>query len=133
MPEPFNGTAHAAEEYLALGWSLCRVRPQAKVPMGEEWQVRPVTAPRAFTQTGIGLIHERSRTCCLDIDNLPGAEAWLALRDVNLGELLQADDAVRIDSGRVDRAKLLYRLPVGLPALPTRKATGPDGAMLLEL
>lgn len=126
-------TALAATEYLAIGWSLCRVRPGTKMPMGAEWQARPVAVPRAFTSTGIGLIHEHSRTCCLDVDDMPGAEGWLADRGIDLRELLQADDAVRIHSGRPGRAKLLYRLPLGLAALPTRKAVGPGGAMLLEL
>jgi hypothetical protein len=46
----------------------------------------------------------------LDIDDFHGAEAWLNERGVDLVHLLQAGDAVQIDSGRPNRAKLLYRM-----------------------
>lgn len=129
-----NGsTVTAAQEYLDAGWALCRIGHGTKTPLGERWPEVPVTVPRAFAGVGIGLIHERSRTCCLDVDDLEGATAWLANHGADLAELLQADDAVQVTSGRAGRAKLLYSLPPGLAPLATRKVKRPDGAMVFEL
>ncbi|WP_353207749.1 hypothetical protein [Sphingorhabdus sp.] len=50
----------------------------------------------------------------LDIDDMERAAAWLAARGIDVAELLDADDAVQIVSGRIGRGKLLYRLPSGL-------------------
>lgn len=127
-----SGTVSAAEAYLQAGWALCRIRPGTKAPMGERWNEAGIESPEMFAGCGIGLIHEFSRTACIDIDDLEGAEGYLQSRAVDLGELLEADDAVRIDSGRPGRAKLLYRLPEGMAPLTTRKVKGRDGRMLLE-
>jgi hypothetical protein len=50
----------------------------------------------------------------LDLDDMERASAWLAAHGIDVGELLDADDAVQIVSGRLGRGKLLYRLPEGL-------------------
>ncbi len=127
-----SGIFEAAQAYLQAGWVLCRIRPGTKVPMGERWNETGIRSAALFAECGIGLIHEHSRTACIDIDDLEGAEGYLQSRAVDLGDLLQADDAVRIDSGRPGRAKLLYRLPEGMAPLTTRKVKGRDGRMLLE-
>jgi hypothetical protein len=64
----------------------------------------------AAALAGAGLLHALSGTCAIDIDNTTLANDWLAARGVNLDELLNAPDAVRISSGRPGRAKLIYRL-----------------------
>lgn len=51
----------------------------------------------------------------IDIDNMTGARQWLKERGVDLDALLADPAAVRIDSGREGRAKLLYRLPHTMP------------------
>jgi hypothetical protein len=63
---------------------------------------------------GAGILHVQSGTAALDIDNLPAARIWLAERGVDVDALLGAKDAVRISSGRIGRAKLLYRLKAPL-------------------
>jgi hypothetical protein len=59
---------------------------------------------------GGGILHVQSGTCALDIDDIDAARQWLGDRGVDLDALLTAQNAVRIDSGRPHRAKLLYRM-----------------------
>jgi hypothetical protein len=59
------------------------------------------------------------------------ADGWFAAHGVKLRDLLAADDAVQISSGREHRAKLLYRLPPGVEPLITKQIKI-DGAMILE-
>ncbi len=52
---------------------------------------------------------------------------------MNLNRLLDDAASVRIESGRTDRAKLIYKLPAGVEPLPTIQRKGADGAMAFEL
>jgi Bifunctional DNA primase/polymerase, N-terminal/Family of unknown function (DUF5906)/Primase C terminal 2 (PriCT-2) len=97
-------------EYTAIGWKLCSVAPDTKGPTYKGWNVKPIPDDAVDALPGAGLLHALSGTACLDIDNLEAARPWLAERGVDLDALLEADDAVRIDSGRPNRAKLLYRM-----------------------
>jgi hypothetical protein len=45
----------------------------------------------------------------------------LASHGIDLAELMSADDAVMISSGRANRGKLLYALPSGVDPLPSRR------------
>jgi hypothetical protein len=63
----------------------------------------------------VGIAHAYSGTCAIDIDDLAKCTAWLAERSIDLAELLNAPDAVRIES-RPGRAKLLYALAKPLPS-----------------
>lgn len=88
------------------------------------WQraERAITDPkRAEALSGAGLLHAWTRTCALDIDRLDDAVAWLSVHGIDLHDLLEDDDAVRIKSGRAGRAKLLFALPDGIEPLPTYK------------
>lgn len=111
---------HEFAAYVAHGWKLCAIDPGKKAPTYEGWQT-PEAAARigaaAAGLDGAGLLHALSGTCALDIDDLTTARAWLAERDVDLDALLAAPDAVRVSSGRRNRAKLLYRLSKPLRTL----------------
>lgn len=100
-------------EYAKHGWKLCAITPGKKAPDYAKWN-DPLKAAdvtdAAEGLTGAGLLHALSGTCALDIDSLTAATAWLAQRGIDLQALLDAPNAVRIDSGRPGRAKLLYRL-----------------------
>lgn len=63
----------------------------------------------------VGLAHAYSGTCAIDIDDLAICTAYLAERSIDLAALLDAPDAVRIES-RPGRAKLLYRVDKPLPS-----------------
>lgn len=126
----------AGLEYVAHGWGLCAIPAGKKGPTAKGWSTHPLNTPALVRQKvteggGIGLCHVASGTCALDIDDLPVARSWLEARGVDLDALLADDYAVRIDSGREGRAKLLYRLPAGIKSLPTKKVVA--GETILEL
>ena len=110
-----------AAEYIQNGLPLIPVLLGCKGPTTKGWneKANAITDPeKAGEQTGnIGIAHAYclpTPTMALDIDDMERASAWLSARGIDVAELLDADDAVQIMSGRIGRAKLLYRLPSGL-------------------
>lgn len=99
------------QQYIDFGWKLCRIAPGGKGPRYDGWNVLGAEATTFPLGHGAGLLHAFSGTMALDIDNYPVAASWLAEKGVDLDALLNADDVVRISSGKVDRAKLLYACP----------------------
>lgn len=97
-------------DYVKFGWAICGIDSGSKSPRYADWNTNPLPADACEELPGAGLLHALSGTCALDIDNLETARAWLAERGVDVDALLGADDAVKISSGRPNRAKLLYRL-----------------------
>lgn len=98
-------------DYIAHGWKLCRIAPGGKGPRYDGWNLPGAEVSTFPLGHGAGLLHAYSKTMALDIDNYPVAATWLAEKGVDLDALMEADDAVRINSGRVDSAKLLYACP----------------------
>jgi hypothetical protein len=98
------------KDYAAHGWKLCAIEVSQKGPTYAQWNTRPIAADAVDGLDGAGLLHALSGTCALDIDHMELARPWLAERGVDVDGLLSADTAVRIESGRPGRAKLLYRL-----------------------
>ena len=83
----------------------------------------------------IGIAHAYCKptpTGALDVDNYRHAIAWLATHDIDLNELLLANDSVVIHSGKEFSLKLLYRLPIDCKPLESKKIVGPDGLSALE-
>lgn len=128
--ERINRVRQAAADYIACGWALCAIAIGSKGPKTKDWQHKPL-AQGAVGNHGLGLIHALSGTCALDLDDLQAAEAWLGVRGIELRDLLAADDAVKVVSGRPNRAKLLYRLPEGVQPSVTKQIKQ-AGAMILE-
>ena len=130
----------AVAEYIAHGWKLCRIQPGSKGPRDTAWNApgHEIRVPDAFPLAwGVGLLHAFSGTMALDIDNYPVARLWLMERGVDLDELMSADDAVQIVSGKPNSAKLLYRCPPrqGKACAPydsTDSAGKPRKAMALD-
>ena len=100
----------AAQEYAAHGFKLCLVR--GKEPFQKGWEKKPITDLNLFDHNGIGLIHELSGTCTLDIDNIEHSQIALEAVGLNLAALMR--DGVRIESGRMNRSKLIYKAPQGI-------------------
>ena len=100
----------AAQEYITHGFKLCLVR--GKEPFQKGWEKKPITDLNLFDHNGIGLIHDLSGTCTLDIDNIENSQIALEAIGVDLSQLMR--DGVRIESGRINRSKLIYRAPVGV-------------------
>lgn len=125
-------------DYVRAGLALVPIPSGQKGPTAKGWNLREnviTSEDGAELLTGnIGLAHAYCTppTMALDIDDLPRAQAWLAERGVDLDGLLAADDAVQIASGRLGRAKLLYRLRQGQDPLRTKQIAGADGEMILE-
>ena len=130
-PTPTNiDVSLAARQYVAQGWVLVPIDQGTKGPSIKGWNTLQhcITQPDQCTKVkaNVGLAHAYSRTCALDLDDMAKATVWFAGRSIALADLLGAPDAVRISSGRPNRAKLLYRLPDGLAPLPS-KALHTDG------
>ncbi len=125
-----NSLEYAAR-YDAAGFKLCAIAPGSKGPQYRDWGKHPIRLDQVNGQ-GLGLLHVQSRTCAIDVDDLERASHWLKARDIDLRALLEDDSAVQIKSGRPNRAKLLYKLPAGVPALATKKLQTSSGAMMLE-
>jgi putative DNA primase/helicase len=109
------------EKYVQYGMAIIPIPFGQKRPIAKEWNKSEnvVTDPRMASRLteNIGLAHaycSPTPTMALDIDDMERASAWLAARNVDLANLLNAEDAVQIVSGRPGRAKLLYRLPADL-------------------
>jgi Virulence-associated protein E/Bifunctional DNA primase/polymerase, N-terminal/Primase C terminal 2 (PriCT-2) len=126
-------------EMLQCGWALVPIPKGQKGPISAGWNLKQNTVMRledADRLTGnIGLAHAYCShpTAVIDIDSLEHARLWLANHNIQLDELLDADDAVHIVSGRANRAKLLYRLPPNTEPIATKKITNPDdGSTILE-
>ena len=100
----------AASSYVAHGFKLCAVR--GKKPFQDKWEQNPVTDLNLFDHNGIGLIHGLSGTCTLDIDNIEHTQIALEAVGLNLAELMR--EGVRIESGRMNRSKLIYKAPQGI-------------------
>ena len=107
---------NTAFEYLQHGLALTRIKNGSKQPLARNW-ARPENAIRGAENAdklngavGLLLAHCNPPLMTLDIDDFQGTVAWLEERGNDLGKLLQAKDAVQIDSGRPNRAKLLYRM-----------------------
>ena len=110
-----------AEKYVRHGLAIVPIPPGQKGPSTEGWNKfdNVITDPNGASRLNgnIGLGHAYctpTPTMALDIDDMERASVWLAERGVDLAELLAAEDAVQIVSGKAGRAKLLFRLPEGI-------------------
>jgi hypothetical protein len=126
-------TCEFAQKYDDAGFKLCVIHPGSKAPRYPRWEQKPILPFRFKPNLGVGLLHVQSRTCALDVDDLGEAHHWLESKGIDLGALLQHDDAVQIISGKENRAKLIYRLPKGHDPLPTKRITDREGRVLFEL
>lgn len=109
--------------YVDRGWHLCIIPLGAKGPVVDGWNSDRggITVAAAFPDgCNVGLLHKHSNTVAIDLDHLELARAWLAERGIDLQALLDAPDAVGIQSGRPGSAKLLYKVPSGF-AMPTKR------------
>lgn len=117
-------TSEAAREYLQHGLTLVKVRNGGKNPIKKDWNVREncISDPDSseqFEDYNIGLAHAYSGTCVIDIDDIDESRLCLHNYGIDIDELLNTVDAVKINSGREGRAKLLYRLPTDIKPLVT--------------
>jgi len=132
---PPGMTRNLVDRYLAAGMALVPIDGEGKGPTHKGWNepANAVTvAPSGAIAARMGLLHAYSSppTCALDIDQLDAARTWLQARGIDLDELMDAPDAVGIQSPREGSRKLLYKLP--FMVLPSKKVIA-DGKTILEL
>lgn len=128
------------ENYVEHGYALVPIPKGEKGPKVKGWNDRKnvVTDPKraAAISGNVGIAHlycEPSATAALDIDDFNLAKKYLADRGVDLQALLDADDALQVSSGRSNRGKLLYRLPLEISSMETCQISDPETkAMVLE-
>ncbi len=97
----------SAQEYIENGFSLCLVN--GKKPFQNDWETKPVVDLALFDKWGIGLIHGLSGTCTLDVDDID--KSRIALKAVGIDLDVLMSEGVRLESGRPNRTKLVYRAP----------------------
>lgn len=126
-------------EYAAIGMALTEIPKAQKGPIGAGWNLKEnaITCPdiAALLTGNVGLLHaycSPTPTMALDIDIYTQAEVWLAERGVDLEELMEAEDAVQINSGKKGSAKLLFRLTEGMAPVRTAQIKAPNDDMVLE-
>jgi len=108
-------------DYEALGWALVPIPAGTKGPNTKGWNLAENCRLPPGWAGNVGLAHAYSGTAALDLDRLGDAAVYLKTHNIDLDCLLQATNAVRIDSGRPDRAKLLYKCPVVLRSMKLAK------------
>lgn len=125
VPDHASQVQDLARQYVEQGWVLVPIDKGSKGPKVKNWNRREqcITSTEQCGRIvhGVGLAHAYAGTCAVDVDDLDVARAWLQGHGVDLQGLLDAPDAVRITSGRPNRVKLLYRLPDGVEALPSKQ------------
>ena len=121
-------TENLPRQYVQYGLSLVPIPEGQKGPNTSGWNLREnvITEPSPYIsiEGNVGLAHaycEPTPTVALDFDDLDLSREWFEERGLDLDKYLEADTAVQILSGRVNRAKLLYRLPPGMKPLNSRK------------
>jgi putative DNA primase/helicase len=135
-----GGTMALIQDMLTAGLALVPIPHGEKGPRLPDWNTSQnciTDTSKSFLLEGgnIGLAHafcKPTPTCAIDIDNYRLAKTWLAAHGVDLGLLLNSEDATIIWSGKKHSLKLLYCLPFGIPALESKKINGSDGKSILE-
>lgn len=102
------------DDYQRAGWQLCGIPRGRKGPVAKGWNQ---LGAKFIGDANVGLCHRWSGTCAADVDNYPVARERLLANGIELDALMAAINAVQIVSGKVNRAKLLYRLPDWLPSV----------------
>ena len=126
-------------DYAVHGLALTDIPKAQKGPIEVGWNLKEnaITCPEvaALLTGNVGLLHaycSPAPTMALDIDIYAQAEGWLAERGVDLEELMGAEDAVQINSGKKGSAKLLFRLTEGMAPIRTAQIKAPNDDMVLE-
>jgi Protein of unknown function (DUF3987)/Primase C terminal 2 (PriCT-2)/Bifunctional DNA primase/polymerase, N-terminal len=113
------------ELYTSLGFKLCSIMKGTKKPFHSKWNKEENLLQPSQVQegNGMGLVHEFSGTCALDIDDMIASIDWFATKGIDLKAMYDDPRMVRIFSGRQNRGKLLFRLAAhhNSDALKTKK------------
>lgn len=121
QPQDIPTPAMQFREYVEHGYSIVPIPPGLKGPRTKGWNLRENRISRVedvpATLKQAGLAHLYSNTCAFDLDDLEKARDHFRKSGIDLDALLNAEDAVRIDSGKPNRGKLLFTVD---PEVATR-------------
>ena len=114
------------KEYQKAGFYLVPLAAGQKYPTAKGWNepgnlIAP-DDPVPEGLEGIGIAHLQSRTVALDIDHQLEAVKYLRDQGIDVPGLFE--HGVQIRSGRLNHAKLLYRLPDHIPGKISATLTG---------
>lgn len=101
------------QEYIVHGWALCPIKAGEKGPRSKGWNLSENAIRDSQIANGLkaaGLCHAYSGTCAFDIDDLARTVALVP----EVADYFLDPSMVRIDSGRPNRAKFIFALPVPL-------------------
>jgi len=107
-------------KYVHHGWRLIPIEVGDKSPRQRGWNREELTLSEPDDIEGVqaaGLAHAYSGTCAIDIDDIQSSLRYMQQFDIDLKEMYMAPSAVRILSGRKNRAKLIYKLPKPLQSI----------------
>lgn len=121
-----NNVTRAAKEYIEEGWYIVPLKDGDKMPVHNDWTDLTKCLSKYSDKIppnlhGIGLALGHSRLCTVDLDALAKAKEYFTNAGVDIVKHLTAPNAVKIVSGRENRAKLLYRLPSNIESLRSVK------------
>lgn len=130
----------ATSSLIKSGLSLVPIPFGLKGPTTDGWNspencISSIEASNKLDGLNVGLAHAYctpTPTCAIDIDNYQHAKRWFASNNIEINLLIQAVNAVVIWSGKRNSLKLLYRLPVNIAPLVSRKIVGPDEKSAVE-
>lgn len=106
-------------EYVKIGFSLCLIRPQSKVPMLSAWndphrvidtREKAIAALSTNARCGIGVVHANSRVAALDVDHVAFTRQAFEEFGFDYDELMSRYPRIRTREGK---DKVLFRLPDG--------------------
>lgn len=126
-------------DYLKVGFALIPIPAGAKGPIINGWNEATMAltdisrAPEITGNVGIAHAYCKEPTVALDIDNYSESKRLLVEHGVDLDKLLTAKDAVRIESGRPNRGKLLFKLPLNSALIESFKVNDSCGNSILEI
>lgn len=102
------------------GWRLVPLARGDKLTGQRGWNREALTLDTVEDVKGVrqaGLAHAYSGTCAIDIDDIKRATKHLRQFGIDLKAIYKSPQAVRLLSGRPNRAKLLFALPDPLPSV----------------
>ena len=122
------------------GIALVGIPYGEKGPCDRGWNLRSsciTESERAASLIGknVGIAHAYctpTPTCAIDIDDYQNAIYWLASHGIDLPSLITAPNAVVIWSGKKGSLKLIYRLPLNVQPLESKRIVGLGTATVLE-
>ena len=108
------------DEYVRHGWRLVPLTRGDKLTGQRGWNEQALTLDTVEDVEGVrqaGLAHAYSGTCAIDIDDIRESVKYMREFGIDLKAIYTAPEAVRLLSGRKNRAKLIFSLPEPLASV----------------